>query len=209
MKRTTTRRRRAVADFMTDNRRLFPFTGLLLAGVIVGVATYVLMGHRITGDWGALLRVDGLDGGFTHSLSALWDGCFGSLTLLLTLFLLGLWPCGAPFAALVPVFYGISLGLTEAYYYSLGGAGVGAVAAVIMPGGLLNGALLVMASVESWRLSVELSRRLLPEESPREGLWSFFRLYCLRFLLFLVAAVGTGLIQVLLRTLFSTLLNGV
>ena len=83
-------------------------------------------------------------------------------------------------------------------------------AAVVVPVGLLNGALLVMAGVESWRLSVTLSRRLLPADGgSQEPLWPIFRLYCLRFLLFAAGAVGVGLAQVLLRTLFCELLQGV
>lgn len=210
MKRTTTRRRRAVADFLTENRRLFPLAGLFLAGVLIGVAVYVLVGSRITDDWGSLVRVTGLTGGLRAGLSALWSSCFGTVLLLLLLFLLGLWPCGAPFALAVPLFFGMGLGLTEAYYYSMGSIGVTAVAAVVMPVGLLGGALMVMAGVESLRLSVCLSRQLLPADPqsphPREGLWPMFRLYCLRFLLFLTAAVAVGLVQVLLRTVFAGLL---
>ncbi len=210
MRRTTTRRRRAIAEFIADNRRLFPLMGLFLSGVLVGVIVYVTVGSHITDDWGSLVRVTGLTGGLRTGLSALWNCCFGSLVLLLLLFLLGLWSCGAPFALTVPLFYGMSLGLTEAYYYSIGGAGVTAVAAVIMPVGLLNGVVLIMACVESLRLSVRLSRQLLPAtvgaDIPREGLWPEFRLYCLRFLLFLTAAVAVGLVQVLLRTVFAGLL---
>ena len=207
MRRTTTRRRRAMADFMADNRRLFPLAGLFLTGVLIGVTVYVTVGSRITDDWWSLVRVAGLTGGLRSGLGALWNCCFSSLFLLLVLFLLGLWPCGAPFALAVPLFYGMSLGLTEAYYYSIGVTGVTAVAAVIMPVGLLSGALLVMAGVESLRLSVRLSRQLLPAsagtDTSREGLWPEFRLYCLRFLLFLVTAVAVGLVQVLLRTIFA------
>ncbi len=210
MKRTTTRRRRAIADFMAENRRLFPFAGLFLTGVLIGVVVYVSAGSRITDDWGSLVRVTGLTGGFQGSMSALWSSCFSTLLLLFTLFLLGLWPCGAPFVLAVPLFFGMSLGLSEAYYYSMGPIGVTAVAAVLMPVGLLGGALIIMASVESLRLSVRLSRQLLPATpetpAPREGLWPVFRLYCLRFVLFLTAAIAVGLVQVLLRTLFAGLL---
>ena len=38
MKRTTTRRQREMKHFITDNRRLFPFVLLFVAGVGVGVA---------------------------------------------------------------------------------------------------------------------------------------------------------------------------
>jgi hypothetical protein len=125
--------------------------------------------------------------------------------LLGVLFLLGLWPCGAPFILLVPPFYGLGLGLTEAYYYSLGGQGVAAVALVIMPHGLLCAAVLVTAAVESLRLSIKMSRLLLPVASCG-GLWTAFRLYCLRFLLFMSATVFVGLLDILFRLLFGRFL---
>ena len=52
---------------------------------------------------------------------------------LASLFLLGLWGCGAPFILAVPLLHGIGLGLTEAYYYSRGWGGVAMVAAAVMP----------------------------------------------------------------------------
>ena len=215
MRRTTTRRRRAVTDFLADNRRLFPFVGLFLAGVILGVAVYVTAGSRITDDWGALLTCRGISGGLRTGLRALWSSCFSTFLLLGVLCLLGLWSCGAPFVLLVPVFQGLGLGLTEAYYYSLGGRGVAAVAAVIMPHGLLTAAVLAMAGAESLRLCTSLSRQLLPPaaepsadsgSAPAGGLWNTFRLYCLRYLLFVLGAAGAGLTEVLLRTLFCRLL---
>ena len=54
------------------------------------------------------------------------------------------------------------------------------------------------ACAESLRLSSGLSRQLLPGGA-EEGLWSHFRLYSLRFLLFLLAAVGVAFLEVLLR----------
>ena len=82
--------------------------------------------------------------------------------LLAALYLLGLWACGAPFILLVPLFHGLGLGLTEAYYYAKGAPGVATVAALVMPVGLLSAAVLAMAGAESLRLSTRLSRQLLP-----------------------------------------------
>ena len=42
--------------------------------------------------------------------------------------------------------------------------------------------------------------------APAGGLWNTFRLYCLRYLLFVLGAAGAGLTEVLLRTLFCRLL---
>ena len=208
MKRTTTRRRRELTAFLAANRRLFPFVGLFLLGAALGVLVYMMAAARLPGEQGALLRVTGVTGGFQAGLQALWGSCFSLVLWLLSLFLLGLWSCGAPFVLLIPVLQGLGLGMTEAYYYTLGRSGVVAVVAVILPHGLLCAGLLAMAGAESLRLSLELSRRLLPAQSPRgqEGLWPQFRLYCLRFLVFLAAALGIGILHVLMRTVFAQLL---
>ena len=211
MRRTTYRRRRRRTQFYKDNRRLFPFAGAFLLGVALGVAVYVSTPSADT--WGDMLRVQAVDGGFAGGMRALAGSCFSTVTLLCVLYLLGLWACGAPFVLAVPLFYGLGLGLTEAYYYGLGTAGIPVVAAVVMPCGLLHAAVLVMAGAESLRLSLGLSRQLLPlprgtvAAVPTTGLWSDFRLYSLRFLLFLAAAVGVGLVEVLLRWTWSGILK--
>ena len=195
MKRTTTRRKREMQHFVADNRRLFPFAVLFLAGVGVGVAVYLTAADSLPAD---LLSLSPVEAGVTGWLRTLGEACFSTRVLLGVLYLLGLWACGVPFILLVPLFHGIGLGLTEAYYYSAGLRGVAVVASLVMPVGLLGAAVLAAACAESLRLSSGLSRQLLPD-SNEEGLWPHFRLYSLRFLLFLAAAIGVAVIEVLLR----------
>ncbi len=209
MKRTTTRRRRELLTFWRDNRRLFPCMGLFLLGAACGVAVYTTAPVSAVAGLGDLLRVAPVEGGLRRGLSALWGSCFSTLLLLGGQYLLGLWACGAPFVLAVPLLHGLGLGLTEAYYYSLGPRGVSAVAAAILPAGLLNAALLVMAGAQATRLSARFTRLLLPAKAggePATGLWEEFRLYCLRFLLCAVGAVAVGILDVLLRTLCGGLL---
>lgn len=195
MKRTTTRRKREMQHFMANNRRLFPFIGLFLAGVGVGVAVFLSAADTLPADLLTLAPVEA-----KGWLSTLWETCFSTVVLLGVLYLLGLWACGVPFILLVPLFHGVGLGLTEAYYYRTGSGGVATVAALVMPMGLLSGAVLVAACAESIRLSSRLSRQLLPGGEDG-GLWSSFRLYSLRFVLFFAAAVTVAVIEVLLRQL--------
>lgn len=199
MKRTTTRHRREIARFLADNRRLFPFVGLLLVGVMAGVAVYPAVNPP-----DELLALSPVGTGLAGWGQALWNSSFSTLTMLTALYLLGLWGCGAPFILAVPVFYGLGLGLTEAHYYHLGFRGMLSVAVLILPVGLLTSALLTAAGVQSLRLSLRLSRQLLP--GGEGGLWNSFRLYSLRFLLFLAAAVAIGLADVLLRALLPQFL---
>ena len=203
MKRTTTRRRRELKRFVTDNRRLFPFAGLFLLGVVLGVAVYQTVLPRAVMD--RVLTLDPVGTGYAGFFAALWNSLFSTLALLAALYLLGLWGCGAPFILLVPLFHGLGLGLTEAHYYARGGMGVIATLGMILPIGLLGAGLLTVAGAESLRLSIGLSRQLLPGGTG-EGLWSSFRLYSLRFLLLGVAAVAISLLDVLLRMLMPQLI---
>ena len=134
----------------------------------------------------------------TGWMRAMGEACFSTVVLLGLLYLLGLWACGVPFILAVPLFHGIGLGLAEAYYYRTGMGGVTTVALLVMPVGLLSAVVLTAACAESLRLSTGLSRQLLPG-CAEGGLWSGFRLYSLRFLLFLAAAMGVAVIEVLLR----------
>ncbi len=195
MKRTTTRRGREMQHFVADNRRLFPFALLFLTGVGVGVAVYLTAADSLPADLPALSPVGA---GIAGWLRTLGEACFSTVVLLGILYLLGLWACGIPFILLVPLFHGVGLGLTEAYYYHTGVGGVAIVAALVMPTGLLGAAVLAAACAESLRLSSGLSRQLLPG-SAEEGLWSRFRLYSLRYLLFVVAAIAVAVVEVLLR----------
>ena len=197
MKRTTTRRQREMQHFVTDNRRLFPFVALFLAGVGTGVVVFLATAPTLPSD---LLTLSPVGTGAGRWLSALWESCFSTVVLLGVLYLLGMWACGVPFILLVPLFHGVGLGLTEAFYYRTGLRGVAVVAGLIMPVGLLNAAVLVAACAESVQLSACLSRRLL-SHGEGEGLYGRFRLYGLRFLLFLGVAMIVALIEVLLRRL--------
>lgn len=195
MTRTNTRRQREVQHFVTDNRRLFPFAGLFLLGVAVGVAVYLT-----AGDTAASVIAEAVTPAQAGWPAALWDGLFAPLCMLAALYLLGLWGCGAPFILAVPLIHGLGLGLTEAHHYAAGTAGVLTVACRVMPIGLLTAALLTMACAESLRLSVTVSRLLIPDD-PRALPKNGFRLYSLRFALFLGAAVVIALLDTGLRVI--------
>ena len=197
MKRTTIRQRREIQHFVTDNRRLFPFVALFLVGVAVGVGVYLTAADQLPAD---LLALSPVGDGALGWLRGWGEACFSTVVLLGVLFLLGLWACGIPFILLVPLFHGVGLGLTEAFYYRMGMSGVAIVATVVMPVGLLSGVVLIAACAESVQLSACLSRRLL-SHGEGEGLCVRFRLYGLRFLLFLGVAIVVALLEVLLRRL--------
>ncbi len=209
MKRKSSRRRRAAAAFFSDNRRLFPFVGLYLLGAVIGTAVYVTADESTAGLLRALVTQTAVGSGLRGILHALCGSCFSLLALLCAQFLLGLWPCGAPFVLLLPVLQGTATGISEAALYAEGGRGVLIAAVTVLPSALLSAALLAMAGAESLRLGTLLCRTLLPalpakagdvpDGAPGGALRQPFRLYCLRYALFTLGAVGVGLIDVLLR----------
>ena len=205
-KRTTTRHKREFSGFVRDNKRLFPFWGLFLLGAAGGILLYRMTGVKGDGIWERLLPVQGLSGGLRAGLQALGGTCFSCLAALAALFLLGLWSFGTPFIPLIPVCHGMWLGLTEAYYYAHGAQYIPAVALIVLPHGLCTAAVLITACAVGFRMSSRLGRQLLPQASCG-GLWSDFRLYCLRFAVLAGAGVICGLLDVLARLLFGRFLT--
>ena len=209
MKRKSSRRRRAAAAFFSDNRRLFPFVGLYLLGAVIGTAVYVTADEGTAGLLRALVTQTAVGSGLRGILHALCGSCFSLLALLCAQFLLGLWPCGAPFVLLLPVLQGTATGISEAALYAEGGRGVLIAAVTVLPSALLSAALLAMAGAECLRLGTLLCSTLLaalparagdaPDSAPGGALRQPFSLYCLRYALFALGAVGVGLIDVLLR----------
>lgn len=197
MKRTTTRRQREMKQFLSNNRRLFPFVGLFIGGAAIGVTVYLTARPSNT-LMQSLVAPTPAPANPGEWFSALWGYCFSPLLLLTGLYLLGLWACGAPFILAVPLFHGLGLGLSEAYYYATGLSGVMTVATCVMPIGLLTAAVLTMAGAESLRLSLCLSRQLLPS-GERDEVTDSFRLYNLRYLLFAGAILLIGLLDVFLH----------
>ena len=117
---------------------------------------------------------------------------------LLALFLAGLSTYGAPVTVLVPIFFGLGVGLTEAYYYGAGRPGILFVALLVVPRTLIAATALLMGCSESLRMSLLLSGQLLPN-AHCGGLWLDFRLYCVRFLVFFGLAFAAGVVDVCLR----------
>jgi hypothetical protein len=193
------------AEFLAENRLLILFSMIFIAGAALGVMIYAVSGPVITQELGTIFKVKAIIGGFKDGITALFSSCFSTFLLLALLFLCGLSACGAPFAVVVPLFFGMGLGLTEAYYSSVGIQGFFASALLIIPHYLVAATALIFGSMESIRLSLLISRQLLPD-GIIGGLWQDFKMYCLRFLVYLILAFASGIIDVCLRLLFGSLL---
>lgn len=201
MTRTTQDRIKVpISDFIVDNRRLLLFLTLFLCGTFGGVMVFTACHDAITHELSVILSVEKIDGGFLGGISALFSSSFLTLILLAVLFLSGLSACGAPVTALVPLFFGLGLGMTEAYYYGVGSVGILFSALLIIPHQLIAAAALLMGCSESLRMTLLISGQLLPSVHCG-GLWQDFKLYCMRFLIFVGVAFAAGVVDVLLRLL--------
>lgn len=198
-------RTNSLKNFWEDNRRLLFFLLLLLIGVLGGVLVFTLSHSLLSEELTVMLQVQAIEGGIKGGISQLFSSSFSTVCMLGLLFLAGLSACGAPLTLLVPLFFGLGLGMTQAYYYGVGGSGVAFTAILVIPHSLVAGAALLMGCAESMRMSFLLAGQLLPNSAHCGGLWQDFRLYCVRFLLFVGLAFAAGILDVCLRLAFLRL----
>ena len=198
----------ALREYFGENRRLLLFLLLFVTGTVLGVVVFMMTHEQLADDLLLMFGQHAGISGFQEGIAVLCASCLSSFVLLGLLFLGGLSAYGAPLAFLVPLFFGLGLGLTEAYQYQLRGSmGIVYVAVLVLPHTLVAAAGLLMGCAESLRMSVAISRQLLPG-STIGGLWPMFRMYCVRFLLFVGIALVSGVLDVCLQLiaggLFST-----
>lgn len=193
MKRKRTTR---LKHFLRDNYRLLLFLLLPSLGVIGGMLLY-----PVVRDGGWVVTVQPLSGGFTGALAAWSASLFQPLLLLVLLFFSGLSACGMPIALLVPLFWGIGLGVVQAAEYEAGLIGLAVSAAVFLPHSVMETVVLLMAAAECFRMSCRFATVLSPRFAHCGGLWQEFRLYGVRYLLLCMLLFAAAALDVILRLL--------
>ncbi len=193
---------RQLGEFAGQNRRLLLFLLLFLGGALAGSLLFVSARELLAGSLAPLLTLRPIEGGFAGCMQLLSSSCFLPGVLLLLLFVSGLSACGVPVAVAVPFFFGMGLGLTEAYYYAVGSGGVAFVALLLLPHSLLAALALLMGCAESMRLSLLFSGQLLPGSARCGGLWQDFKLYLARFVICVGLVFLSGVVDVGLKLLF-------
>ena len=188
----------AISVFLRSNRRLMLFLCLFLGGVIAGILLFLGSYKSWHAPLRQLLTLPTIAPGFAGAARTVLMECFSAALLLLLLFLAGLCTYGLPVTLVVPFFYGLGLGVSEAYYYAAD-YGILFVCALVLPRSLLVMAALLIASAEGARFSLLLSGQLLPKSVRIGGLWQDFRMYLVRFLLCAVLIAASGSLQVILR----------
>lgn len=193
------------SEFLAANRIMVLFSLIFLMGELIGVIMFGLSGPPVLRELSTILELRAVDGGLRGAVSMLFSSCFSALLLLTVLFLCGLSACGAPFAAVVPLFFGMGLGMTEAFYCAHGIKGFITSSLLIVPHYVVAATALIFGSMESIRMSLLLSRQLLPGGG-MGGLWQDFKLYFVRFLVFMCLAFASGILDICMRILFGSLL---
>ncbi len=181
-------------------RRLFVPLFLLLLGFVCGCIVFCNYGQAESSFLGRVLALNPPQEGVRGMLSALYNSCFLPILLLGVLLFCGLSACGVPFILLVPLFFGLGLGMTESYYYSTGWHGVLLTVIVLLPSALIKVTALLLGVAESMRMSLCIGGTLLQKYSTG-GLYRDLRLFLIRFGLFLLLILAGGIVDTLLRML--------
>lgn len=206
MHRTNHRSRmgRSVRRFCVENHRLLMYLIFLVIGIAGGLT--LLSTTSANGMLSSIITIEPVTGSFVQGVSQVFSSCFSVACLLFLLFISGLSACGAPVTVFVPLFYGLGLGLTQAYWGSKGGSGLLLSAVLVWPHCLVEMVALLMGCCESLRMSLLLASQLLPSGTIG-GLWRDFKLYITRFLVFIVISFAAGVIDVIMRMIFLPLLQ--
>ena len=194
--------RRNLWRFLVRNQRLLGLLLLFLIGVQAGCLVFRAAAHPLATALDGLLSPSATATGFAGVMQQMLTATAPNLLLLLLLFFLGFSACGALPALMVPIFFGMGLGLSEAYYFAQGGWGVGFVALLVLPATMVATVALLIAAAEATRLSACIGRQLLPHQSIGGGLWPDLKLYLARFLLCAGLLFAAGALDTVLRLCF-------
>lgn len=184
--------------FIRTHRRLLILLGLLLLGFAVGCLLYSRYGQGESTFFGTLFQVQQRQPGIQGALKGLYNSCFQSVVLLFILFVSGISACGLPLILGVPVFFGLGFGTCAAYYYSIGWNGVWQVV-LLLPSMIIKAIAVLSAAAEGYCMTVKCSGIFIAGHTVTGGLHREFKLYVLRFLIFLLLVVGGGIVEILLR----------
>lgn len=195
--------RQNLRRFLSQNQRLLWLLGIFLSGAALGCLVFRAACQPLAEVLKPLLTPSAPPPGLSGLLRGVSNACFSTASLLAVLFLAGLSVCGAPVALAVPLFFGMGIGVSEAYYFAQGAWGVGYAALLLLPPALPSAAALLMACAESMRMSVLLCRQVLPRQGSCGGLWPHFRLYLARFLICAAILFVAGVLDAALKACFT------
>lgn len=203
MRRTTHigRKWKRLCRFCTEHRRMLFYIVLFAAGVWGGSSIRLSLLQSVL----PMDAIESVTGTFFDGFSQILSSWFLPEILLLILFLVGLSAWATPITIMVPLFYGLGLGMTQAYCITQMDSGFLVSLLWIWPHSLIEITALLLGCLESLRLSLIIGTQLIPGGTIG-SLWRDFRLYLLRFLWCSLIAFVAATVDVLLR-MFVPLIN--
>lgn len=187
--------------FLWQHIWMLVFLCLFFIGVGIGCSVYVGLTEEKRSLLTEVLSIRAIVPSFGGFLSAVFSNLLFPTILIGILICAGLSACGAPIVGVVPILYGMGIGMIEAFY-CMAENSVWVLIALVIPSTLLGVWTLLMACSEALRMTMRLAGQLLPSSKVSGNLWNELKLYFFRFLIFWVLSIGVALLQVLLRWLY-------
>lgn len=188
---------RKTMQFCRTNGQLLFLVLLICLGAVAGAVVYTFLSSDDRTAFASLLSSTTVPTNFLDGCIAVLSSGFYGVLLLIVLFLLGLTAYGCPLIVLVPLFFGVCIGVAECHAYMFDGLWT-MLCTVLIPV-MITGMAIVTATGQALRMSCAFSRQLLPSHAHCGGLWQDFKLYLIRFAICLLIVLAGAIIAVLLR----------
>ena len=184
-------------------------TSLFLLGLLVGVLTVRTYSGEfpqyITGLFDNYFSARNNQPFFTTLLNSFSS----NILLFLTAFVSGLCIIGAPVTLFIAAFRGLGLGLTMAYLFSsFGMKGIAYSILLIVPAGLMSCISLIMACTGAFGFSSRLFSLVGKGNLRMFDFQNEFKLYCLRFGVFIVILLVSAIVDATLSAAFIGFFEG-
>lgn len=191
--------------YCIQNRCVLLFALLMLLGIVIGALIVRSAPQNLLENMGFLTssfmdkRGDqNLALTFLHSLGA-------SFSILVLLFVCGFCAVSMPVIAGVPIFRGLGLGISIGYMYLYKGLeGLLFSVVMIIPAAFISTVALLFAARESLKLSTAFLSFMVKQPG-KYNMSGTLRLYCVKFLGFLLALAAAAAVDTLFTHLFSSL----
>lgn len=188
---------RRALRFVNQNGQLLFLTVIMLCGTVLGCCLFFSLSPDRYQLLDSLFLAAQSPSSFAEGCTAVVSSAFSVLILLIVLFLLGLTAYGCPLILLIPLFFGLWIGVSECYAYATSSF-LPMLLTTLLPVCITAVAVLI-ATMQSLHMSCLFSRQLLPNYAHCGSLWHDFKLYLLRFMLCMLIAVVAAVIRLLCR----------
>lgn len=192
---------RDMMRFIHGNGQLLLMLLMILAGAFLGTIVYGGLKGTEHEVFSSFLSELTLPSDLMAGCKAVLSSAFGLCVILVLLFLFGMTAFGCPLIFVMVFVFGFWLGIDQSHAYIHGGY-----AAVIIT--VLSHMLVACISVlrgaqQALHMSCVFSRQLLPSGAHCGGMWQDFKKYLVSFLICMILALSSGIVQVLSRLAYQ------